>query len=85
LLDEAGESKLREALLEGPPPGGGMWSGPKVARWIAERNGLEKVHVQRGFEYLRKVGEGGYEPPGPEAFQRPGRPGGAGGFQKASR
>ena len=32
-----------------------MWSGPKVARWIAERNGLEKVHVQRGFEYLRKV------------------------------
>jgi ferritin len=27
-----------------------------VARWIAQRNGLEKVHVQRGFEYLRKVG-----------------------------
>ena len=33
-----------------------MWSGPKVARWIAQRNGLDKVHVQRGFEYLRKVG-----------------------------
>jgi len=56
LLDEAGQAELRAALLEGPPPGGGMWSGPKVARWIAERNGLEKVHVQRGFEYLRKVG-----------------------------
>ena len=59
LLDEAGEAELREALLEGPPPaslGGGMWSGPKVALWIAQRNGLEKVHVQRGFEYLRKVG-----------------------------
>jgi transposase len=55
LLDEAGQAELREALL-GPPPGGGMWSGPKVACWIAERNGLEKVHVQRGFEYLRKVG-----------------------------
>jgi transposase len=57
LLDEAGQAQLREALC-GPPPaslGGGMWSGPKVARWIAERNGLEKVHVQRGFEYLRKV------------------------------
>jgi hypothetical protein len=26
-----------------------------VARWIAHRNGLEEVHVQRGFEYLRKV------------------------------
>jgi len=34
----------------------GVWSGPKVARWIAQRNGLEKVHAQRGFEYLRKVG-----------------------------
>jgi hypothetical protein len=43
--------------LQGPPAcvGGGMWSGPKVARWIAERNGLEKVYVQRDFEYLRKV------------------------------
>ena len=54
LLDEAAEAELLEAL-QGPPPGGGMWSGPKVARWIAQRNGLEKVHVQRGFEYLRKV------------------------------
>ncbi len=56
LLDEAGQAELRAALLEGPPPGGGMWSGPKVARWIEQRNGLKKVHVQRGFEYLRKVG-----------------------------
>src|SRR5215212_8253224 len=54
LLDEAGEAELLEAL-QGSPPGGGMWSGPKVARWIARRNGLEKVYVQRGFEYLRKV------------------------------
>jgi transposase len=55
LLDEEGQEELREALV-GPPPGGGMWSGPKVARWIEQRNALEKVHVQRGFEYLRKVG-----------------------------
>ena len=55
LLDEEGQAELRAALLEGSPPGGGMWSGPKVARWIAERTGAEKVHPQRGFEYLRKA------------------------------
>jgi transposase len=57
LLDEAGDAQLLEAL-RGPPPasvGGGMWSGPKVARWIARRNALEKVHAQRGFEYLRRA------------------------------
>jgi transposase len=58
LLDEEGQAELREALLEESPPGGGMWSGPKVARWIEQRTGLEKlekVHAQRGWEYLRKV------------------------------
>lgn len=56
LLDEEAQARLREALLEEAPPGGGMWNGPKVARWIEEETGVEKVHVQRGFEYLRKVG-----------------------------
>ncbi len=59
LLDEAGQAELREALLEGSAPasvGGGMWSGPKVARWIEQKTGTERVHAQRGFEYLRKVG-----------------------------
>ena len=59
LLDEEGQAQLREALLSGPPPasvGGGLWSGPKVALWIANRNDLQKVHAQRGWEYLRKVG-----------------------------
>jgi transposase len=57
LLDEAGEEELLEALQGAPPAwvGGGMWSGPKVALWIAKRNGLDKVHVQRGFEYLRRA------------------------------
>ncbi len=56
LLDEEGQARLRQALLEEAPPGGGMWSGPKVARWIEEKAGVEKVHAQRGWEYLRKVG-----------------------------
>jgi transposase len=56
LLDEEGQARLRQALLEEAPPGGGMWSGPKVARWIEQKIGVEKVHAQRGWEYLRKVG-----------------------------
>ncbi len=55
LLDEEGQAELRAALMEGSAPGGGMWSGPKVARWIEQRTGSDKVHVQRGFEYLRKA------------------------------
>jgi transposase len=56
LLDEEGQERLREALLKEAPPGGGMWSGPKVARWIEEKTGIERVHAQRGWEYLKKVG-----------------------------
>src|SRR5215207_7734436 len=56
LLVEEGQAQLREALLEGSPPGGGMWSGPKVARWIEQKTGIERVHAQRGWEYLTKVG-----------------------------
>lgn len=83
LLDEAGEAELVEAL-RGPPPaslGGGMWSGPKVARWIAKRNGLGKVHVQRGFEYLRKVG---YSPRVPRPRNASADPSEQEAFKKAS-
>jgi len=41
--------------LQGPPPDGGMWSGPKVAEWIGERIG-RGVGAQRGWEYLRALG-----------------------------
>jgi transposase len=56
LLDEEGQGRLREALLKDDPPGGGMWSGPKVARWMEEETGMQRVHAQRGWEYLKKVG-----------------------------
>ncbi len=37
LLDEAQRRELAEALLEGPAPDGGLWTGPKVAEWIEQR------------------------------------------------
>jgi transposase len=55
LLDEEGRARLGKALLEESPPGGGTWSGPKVARWIERERGIEGVHAQRGWEYLRKA------------------------------
>jgi transposase len=55
LLSPAEQEELRQALLE-PPPQGGMWSSSKVARWIEEKSGRRGVRAQRGWEYLRKLG-----------------------------
>ncbi len=39
-----------------PPEDGGLWSGPKVAAWMARHLGLAKVHPQRGWEALQRLG-----------------------------
>jgi transposase len=44
------------AAVQGPAPGGGLWTGPDVARWIAQKTGREQVAPQRGHDYLRRVG-----------------------------
>jgi transposase len=54
LLDEARRAALAEAL-RGAPPDGGLWSGPRVAAWIAAATGRE-VHPQRGWDYLKRLG-----------------------------
>ncbi len=36
--------------LKAPPDDGGLWTGPKVARWLAEFHGLKSVHDQRGWD-----------------------------------
>jgi transposase len=41
--------------LRRPPEDGGHWTGPKVARWMAARLGVERVHAQRGWEALQRV------------------------------
>ena len=41
--------------LKRPPEDGGLWSGPKVAAWMARHLGLAKVHPQRGWEALKRL------------------------------
>lgn len=55
LLTEAVLSALARRVRT-PPGDGGVWSGPKVAAWIARRLGLAQVHPQRGWEALRRIG-----------------------------
>jgi len=47
------QHELREALQHAPPDGG-VWTGPKVAQWIAAKTGRH-VHRQRGWDYLRRL------------------------------
>jgi len=54
LLSPAPREELRHAL-GGPAPDGGLWSGPKVAAWMATRVG-RTVGVPRGWEALRTLG-----------------------------
>ena len=54
LLGADDEAALRAALA-GPPSDGGLWTGPKVAAWMAARLG-RKVWPQRGWDYLKKLG-----------------------------
>ena len=47
--------RLRVRLSE-PPPDGGLWTSAKVARWMADELGLEKLAAQRGWEALKAIG-----------------------------
>lgn len=47
--------RLRVRLTE-PPPDGGRWTSGKVARWMADELGLEKLGPQRGWEALKAIG-----------------------------
>ena len=62
MLTTADEEALRAALLA-PPRDGGLWSGPKVAAWIAARRGVP-VSNHVGWSSLRRLGY---------TAQRPGR------------
>src|SRR4028118_26462 len=57
LLAEAVLAALAKRVRT-PPEDGGLWSGPKVAAWMARHLGQTKVHPQRGWEALRAAGRG---------------------------
>ena len=46
---------LKERIVS-PPDDGGVWSGPKIARWLAGFHGLKAVHDQRGWDALVAIG-----------------------------
>lgn len=54
LLNDEQLEKLAQAL-NSKPSDGGIWSGPKVARWMEDETGVEKVWNQRGWDYLKKL------------------------------
>src|SRR5919107_5616872 len=55
LLTEAVLAALAKRVRT-PPEDGGVWSGPKVAAWMARHLGLARVHPQRGWEALQRIG-----------------------------
>jgi len=55
LLNDQQLQKLVQAIKERSGDGG-LWTGPKVARWIAQETQVEKVSNQRGWDYLKKCG-----------------------------
>ena len=55
LLTEAVLAALA-ARVRTPPEDGGLWSGSKVAAWMARYLGLQKAHPQRGREALKRLG-----------------------------
>ncbi len=50
LLDAAQQAEL-ESLLAERHEDGGLWNGPKVARWIAQKTDREAVYAQQGWAY----------------------------------
>jgi transposase len=56
LLTVEQQEELQQ-ILRSPAPDGGAWSGPKVARWIAEKTGRDRIWPQRGWEYLKRFSD----------------------------
>lgn len=56
MLSEQQQAELEALLEQGKAPDGGLWTGPKIARWIEQKTGRAYVHDQRGWDYLVRLG-----------------------------
>jgi hypothetical protein len=55
ILTPAALAALKKRIKK-PPNDGGLWTGPKIARWLARFHGLKSVHDQRGWDALVAIG-----------------------------
>jgi transposase len=55
ILTPAALAALKKRIKT-PPDDGGLWTGPKIARWLAKWHGLKSVHDQRGWDALVAIG-----------------------------
>lgn len=49
-------ARSKTQALQDAAPDGGIWSGPKVAQWIAHKTERQSVRAQRGWDYLKRLG-----------------------------
>jgi transposase len=80
LLSAAQRTALA-TVLDRQPPDGGLWTGPKVAAWMAATLG-RPVHPQRGWEMLRRLG---LRPKVPRPHHVKADPAAQAAFKKSSR
>jgi transposase len=76
ILTEEALVSLKERLKT-PPDDGGLWTGPKVAGWLAKFHGRKAVHDQRGWDALLAIEYSIQKP-------RPRHPGAAGEEDRAA-
>ncbi|MFT4628393.1 MAG: transposase [Myxococcota bacterium] len=61
LLSPSQWAALADAVAHDPPPGGGRWSGPKVAFWASQTLG-RPVIPQQGWRWMKKLGKSFRQP-----------------------
>ncbi len=55
LLNKHQSQKLYDQIVMGVAPDGGLWTGPKIATWIAKEIN-KPVASSRGWKYTRQLG-----------------------------